>query len=328
MGELLCCDTCENAFHFECLRPAVDPENPPQGEWYCPRCGVRNSLTTAIAHGRHKKRKTEYSPPTEIKEYFVGVGEAEVTLSNIAKDVKNHRTYKRVPHIPRLTKPAKMGTETPYNDPNLLKMMENGHVILCDGCGRCTDNVRPIIRCDYCPSRFHLDCLDPPLADVPRPYRGWMCPRHIRPDEAIVTKMVDGRLQERRVRRPKHTVASIDIEPIPYDDVNESTFDDDFRESRHMLPAGDIVLDFISAVRQRTARQNKEFFAGITETCLNLTRSLVEERLAQTSTASAKEVTASIAPQITEAVENLQTGKSSKGDYDAALSLVGLSKDG
>lgn len=138
--------------------------------------------------------------------------------------------------------------------------------------------------------------------------------------------MVDGRLQERRVRRPKHTIASVDVDPIPYDDVNETTFDDDFREDRHMLPAGDFVLDFISAVRNDRSRQSKEFFSGLAETCLNLTRSLVEERLAENSGVSAEEVTASIASRITEAIENLQTGKSSKDQYDAALTLVGFSK--
>jgi hypothetical protein len=153
-----------------------------------------------------------------------------------------------------------------------------------------------------------------------------MCPKHVLPDELIVTKMVDGRLQERRPRRPKHTVASVDVDPIPYDDVNETTFDDDFREKRHLLPAGDMILDFISAVRNDPSRQQKEFFAGLANTCINLARNMVEERLAQNSTISADEITASIAPSINEAIDNLQTGKSTKDQYDAALTLVGFAK--
>ncbi|CEJ58177.1 hypothetical protein PMG11_06843 [Penicillium brasilianum] len=326
VGNLLCCDTCENSFHFQCLRPAVDPKNPPQGEWYCPRCGVRNSLTTAIAHGRHKKRKTEYSPPTELKEYFAGVGEG-VFVNADRKSVKNQRFYKTVPHIPRLTKPPRAKPATPaYDDPNLLKMSDNGHVILCNHCGRCTDNERPIIRCDYCPSYFHLDCLDPPLAIPPNPHIGWMCPKHVTPDDMIVTKMVDGWVQERRVRRPKNTVASVDVDPIPYDDVNETTFDDDFREKRHLLPGGDMILDFISAVRNDHVRQQREFFTGLANTCINLARNMVEERLAQNSTLSADEITAQIAPSINEAIEDLQTGKSTKDQFDAALALVGFAK--
>merc|ERR1712226_1262800 len=36
----------------------------------------------------------------------------------------------------------------------------------------------PAIACDYCSSIFHLDCLDPPLSEIPRQER-WMCPLHV-----------------------------------------------------------------------------------------------------------------------------------------------------
>lgn len=305
----------------------MDPKNPPQGEWHCPQCGVRNPLTTAIAHGRHKKRKTEYLAPTDIKEYFIGVSEGLQLDSAEPKNVKNRRFYKTVPHIPRLTKPSRAKTATPaYNDDNFLRMSDNGQAILCNICGRCSDNVRPIIRCDYCPSYFHLDCLDPPLANPPNPRAGWMCPKHVRPEDLVITKMVDGRLQERRPRRPKHTVTSVDFDIIPYDDVNESTFDDDFRERRQLRAAGDVVLDFISTVHNDSARRQKDFFAGLTDTCINLTRNMVEEHLARNSASSADEATAAIAPAINEAIENLQSGKSTKDQYDAALTLVGFAK--
>ncbi|KAJ5900692.1 uncharacterized protein N7473_004762 [Penicillium subrubescens] len=329
VGNLLCCDTCENAFHFECLRPPADPNNPPQGEWYCPSCGVRNPLTTWIAHGRHKKRKTEYTPPTDIKDYFIGVTEGLQLDSAEPKNLRNRRFYKTVPHIPRLTKPPRTKTATPaYEDESFLRMFDTDikRAILCNICGRCTDNVRPIIRCDYCPSYFHLDCLDPPLAIPPNPRAGWMCPKHVRPEDLVITKMVDGRLQERRPRRPKHTVTSVDFDIIPYDDVNESTFDDDFREKRQLREAGDVILDFISAVQDDSARRQKNFFAGLTDTCLNLTKNMVEEHLARNSASSADEATAAIAPAINEAIENLQSGKSTKDQYDAALTLVGFAK--
>lgn len=138
--------------------------------------------------------------------------------------------------------------------------------------------------------------------------------------------MVDGRLQERRPRRAKHTVTSVDFDIIPYDDVNESTFDEDFREKRQLREAGDVILDFISAVHDDNARRQKDFFAGLTDTCLNLTKNMVEEHLARNSASSAEEATAVIASTINEAIENLQTGKSTKDQYDAALTLVGFAK--
>lgn len=32
-----------------------------------------------------------------------------------------------------------------------------------------------VILCDFCPSVYHLNCLNPPLADVPE--GDWKCPR-------------------------------------------------------------------------------------------------------------------------------------------------------
>lgn len=35
-----------------------------------------------------------------------------------------------------------------------------------------------IISCDYCSLHWHLDCLDPPLVQMPSPLKKWMCPAH------------------------------------------------------------------------------------------------------------------------------------------------------
>jgi chromodomain-helicase-DNA-binding protein 4 len=35
-GELLCCDSCPNGYHLQCLDPPL--EEPPDEEWTCPRC--------------------------------------------------------------------------------------------------------------------------------------------------------------------------------------------------------------------------------------------------------------------------------------------------
>ena len=66
---------------------------------------------------------------------------------------------------------------------------------------------REIISCDYCYLRWHLDCLDPPMAKPPlrdaygRPKHNWMCPVHI--DHNL---MIPGRGGGRlfKLRRPKN----------------------------------------------------------------------------------------------------------------------------
>lgn len=45
------------------------------------------------------------------------------------------------------------------------------------------------ISCDFCPSLFHLDCLDPPLTSVPSNGLRWMCPLH--PDPVLEERVLD-----------------------------------------------------------------------------------------------------------------------------------------
>ena len=38
---------------------------------------------------------------------------------------------------------------------------------LCANCSKASRGI-PAVACDFCPNIFHLDCLDPPLAEIPR----------------------------------------------------------------------------------------------------------------------------------------------------------------
>lgn len=313
-GELLCCDTCENALHFHCVSPKLDPKKPPEGEWHCNNCRAQSAAASFSRHGDRKKN-VEYLPPPKIRNYFAGVGERVVDTGSYRPDLDLHY-YSEVPHLPRLTKPSAKRLDTPlYNDFEFLKTVENGHVILCCRCGRGTESIRPIIRCDYCESRFHLDCLDPPLATPPNPHDGWMCPRHVRPDDLVMSKVVDGHLQERRARRPQKQIAS-DLDIVTTDDFRETNFDDDWRESRGRLPAGDIILDFITSVKEKKENRQREFCNQLRSAAINYVKHLVQDH----------EASERIASDITTAIENIRTGQVPSEHYDAACLLLDLAK--
>ncbi|KAJ5315487.1 hypothetical protein N7476_005794 [Penicillium atrosanguineum] len=288
-GNLLCCDTCSNAFHFRCVRPAMDPKNPPKGEWHCVSCVVRNCATEMIRRA-HDETKTEFRPPTDIKDYFAGVGER---VQYDSGHLGEQRYYETVPHLPRLTKAPKQAGVPAYNDPNLLRLMENGQVILCTRCGLSSEN-------------------------------GWMCPNHVRSDEMIVSKMVDGRLQERRVRRPKNCVA-VDVDILTTDDPRETTFDEDWREKRARLPAGDIVLDFVGVVRDKKQQREREYFDNVAKTAMAVARQLTREHLSSAGASSDEgELPAELQHQIKTAIESMRTGTVPEDQFDAAASLLGL----
>ncbi|VDK22183.1 unnamed protein product [Taenia asiatica] len=59
--------------------------------------------------------------------------------------------------------------------------LENGQiprpVRRCYNCARTCFHA-PLLPCDYCTACFHLECLDPPLAQFPPRSDRWMCPIH------------------------------------------------------------------------------------------------------------------------------------------------------
>ncbi|KAJ9480601.1 hypothetical protein VN97_g12950, partial [Penicillium thymicola] len=330
-GDLLCCDTCVNSYHFECLDPPLDPKNPPQGEWHCPKCSIRNSLSTLIAHSKHQK-KTEFQLPRDIKEHFEGVDEGVVFDEDYARNLKHQRYYKAAPHLPRLTKAPKQDAAIVYANPMLLREYDNkGDSIRCSKCGFTSQGTRPIITCDYCPCRFHLDCLDPPRAHPPNPKIGWMCPNHVTPDDMIATKEINGSNERtRRVRRTKN-MAYIDCDIMLPDDPNQTLFDDDWREKRARFLGGDVVLNFISAVKNDHHERENEYARDVERKCLNLTKQLTNEYLnraettGMTNNITQNGLPAEFTQNVSSAVNSMITGAPvSTHEFDAAAALLSM----
>jgi hypothetical protein len=76
-----------------------------------------------------------------------------------------------------------------YQKPDYTRMLDGDHKpILCTQCGLSSGNKRQMLKCDFCDAHWHLDCLDPPLANPPNisleasQRDAWRCPRHIEHD--------------------------------------------------------------------------------------------------------------------------------------------------
>jgi hypothetical protein len=68
------------------------------------------------------------------------------------------------------------------------------HVRLCYYCGRSAVYL-PMVSCDYCPLHWHLDCMNPPMSNMPPLTRKWMCPNHA--ERAFVPTFVYGEMDRR-----------------------------------------------------------------------------------------------------------------------------------
>ena len=162
--------------------------------------------------------------------------------------------------------------------PDLLKLKDSkGKYVLCFRCGKSSLSHQEIIPCDYCNLHWHLDCLDPPMANPPprgpngKPRYNWMCPNHVDhellaldPSVRAYSRMgsCNGGLRTHKVRRPKNARIMdtalrrgfvnnglIEVENEPSD--NEEDFvDTEHYGTVYRLPERGIKLDFIDKIKR------------------------------------------------------------------------------
>jgi hypothetical protein len=245
----------------------MDTNNPPDDQWFCPRCVARRSygqVETSGVLGRIIRRIDEINPkafnlPFEIREYFEGVKTGD---GGEYEEISLPRTQNN---------PVKMNRAGFIEEPNYKELRDSkNHLIVCHRCNL-TSNGRDIIPCDYCPARWHLDCLDPPLAIPPRrrkdnPNSTWRCPLHIenelatRDRQELAAPGELGRMP--RLRRPKNAIpydvgltrgyknnGLIDIELMKDDEPDIVEVDRMGTVVR--LPEKGVRLDFIDRVKRQ-----------------------------------------------------------------------------
>lgn len=166
-----------------------------------------------------------------------------------------------------------------YEDENEVYRLKDakGGFVLCYRCGKSALGRRKIVTCDFCSLPWHLDCLDPPMANPPvraandrTTRQGWMCPNHV--DHEL--QDLDASIQVRskvtlagrrkpmyKVRRPKHVRivdtslrrgfvnnGLIEIENEPSDDDDE--IEKEENGVIYRVPERGIKLDFIDRIKR------------------------------------------------------------------------------
>ncbi|KAH0355658.1 hypothetical protein KCU83_g1886, partial [Aureobasidium melanogenum] len=270
-GFLLCCDGCDSSFHLHCLDPPLSQNAPELNEaWYCFGCTAKRAqpqrqscgLFAALLLNLEKRNPSNFVLPQDIREYFDGVATAKdgKFVEQLATKTRRGAGYEELPDHFK-TKDAK------------------GQAILCYNCSLSSLGRREIITCDQCSAHWHLDCLDPPLANAPyrdhtgRKIRDWLCPLHA--DHVLrqmeVPRLADRQFQrERRIHMRRPRAAKVIDTALNRDFINDGVIEiandssDDESEFEEIdvsgvvyrLPEKGIKLDFIDRVRRvRAAEQ-------------------------------------------------------------------------
>ncbi|KAI9706899.1 MAG: hypothetical protein M1820_004678 [Bogoriella megaspora] len=277
-GYLLCCDGCDNAFHFSCLDPPRKKTDPIfQNPWYCSDCMAKKEapqqeprgLFQALLQNIDKRNAKTFQLPKEIRDFFEGVRTGEDGVFQAEKLTKTQNKNR-----------------TGWADvtPDYTKLKDSkDRPILCYSCNKSSLGGRPIIPCDVCGKNWHLDCLDPPRANPPvlRDNEGWKCPLHSEQDLAAipVTHLRQPERNNRtiRMRKPKKpTIVDtslrrglinnglIDIEMESSDEEGDFYEEDGPDGIVYRVPEHSIKLDFIDKVKlSRAEAQSARLDAAV-----------------------------------------------------------------
>ncbi|CAG8685496.1 4348_t:CDS:2, partial [Dentiscutata erythropus] len=171
-GRLMCCDSCPKAFHFTCLVPPLDVDNPPKGNWYCRECKSDKSSPSMPAQGPFQEliykarcsNPKSYLLPEHVRHAFEDVGTGPhgeyVDTNKVKFEQKDRNGFTLEPDHHRM-------------------IDDNGKLIRCFSCKLPPSKSKPVMSCDFCDLHWHFDCLDLPLV-IPVPAnKKWMCPCHV-----------------------------------------------------------------------------------------------------------------------------------------------------
>ncbi|KAI9723435.1 MAG: hypothetical protein M1812_001319 [Candelaria pacifica] len=300
-GKLICCDGCDRAYHLTCADPPMTKDNVPTDAWYCyackakrnPKLNKRSGLFGLLQDSLDKRNPVAYNLPYDVREHFEGAktGEEGEYEEAVTLKSKPPRGYEEKLDYSKLTD-------------------AKGNHLLCFKCGASALNHRQIIPCDFCICCWHLECLDPPLANPPRrggdskKYIPWMCPNHVEHELLAVDRpirgasgigLANGLGGTHRVRRPKNaTIVDTSLSrgfinngliEIGNDDDGDGAFRDDERYGIvYRLPEKGVKLDFVDKIK----RSHKQAFQTQRQQPAKRSKSETRQRAAQAAQAQAK----------------------------------------
>lgn len=289
IGYLLCCDGCEKSFHFTCLDPPLNREAKELDEpWYCFICVANRPLSldspekgqahrgmfSALLGSLKKRNPRNFELPQEVREYFEGVG---TDKNGAFVEALNSKPARYATNSYSSVNPANTGLRNRpgYGEEQMdyTKLRDGkGVLVTCFGCRLSSQNSegpkRAIVCCDFCGQHWHLDCLDPPLANPPalnqngKKVHDWMCPLHA--DHELrnvpmsqlnrsihIRKPKSAKLLETALSRGHRNNGIIEIEDDETDASDSEFYDvDGERGTVYKLPVKGIKLDFIDKVKK------------------------------------------------------------------------------
>ena len=181
-GIFICCETCPKSFHFTCCDPPL--EEPPEDDWFCHECVAKRNASLLpnwkdigifgkLLNNLQTRNPKAFELPRALREdTFIGVETGD--FGDYADDSEKPdipASKRNGNQLPGFNRDPDLEIETLYDG--------DGKPNLCHKCKESGLNHRTLIKCDYCPLIYHIDCLEYPMFGPKTIGDKWRCPNHV-----------------------------------------------------------------------------------------------------------------------------------------------------
>ncbi|KAH8917713.1 hypothetical protein BT69DRAFT_640259 [Atractiella rhizophila] len=238
-GKLICCDNCPKSYHFNCVDPPIESVDDQTGDWYCNPCRVKIDGYVDPDQGG------EYFRPLLLDLQSRNPSIFRLPLETISSFNDIQSSARGTFLDSRTIRPAKLNrgwTET-NREPYKVKD-KNGRLAVCYHCrlpGDATER-KQVVQCDFCDQVWHLDCLTPPLVEIPSVKKKWMCPLHVEHDQPT-SRWAKTPSEFRTITEPGQPNNGR-IEVIMQRSTQAT--DDPMRRVKYQIPEETIIIDFLN----------------------------------------------------------------------------------
>lgn len=143
---------------------------------------------------------------------FPGSSKKSISNSNISNNPYQLTSTTHLGTLSSSTASSREGRLSSYSVKRAQELDRDNLPSILRTCFICRKGWRkaPLINCDYCPLVYHIDCIDPPLTNIP--VTRWMCPSHVEP--IIEEKLLSSSSFSERIRLWDRFSKPIDHESI------------------------------------------------------------------------------------------------------------------
>lgn len=176
-GNLINCDRCPASFHLLCHNPPLEIDKIPKGEFLCNKC--KNYSRIGVKHGENKTTTVhfeKYETDSALDTLCRMAKSLNPKEMNLSSEMNLHCEFS----IPGLSRMKWFESEyrlKTFSYQNKSSNSSTNNRRMCHLCSK-FEWSKKMIKCDYCESMYHQDCLLFFINEIPTKDKIWMCPLH------------------------------------------------------------------------------------------------------------------------------------------------------